>query len=64
MIVNGLFEPVKSACFGLWWTMSRFIYGAGYAHKGAKGRYIGAISSYLGYFPLMFMTFRRALLHL
>jgi glutathione S-transferase len=56
MMALGLFSPKPAAGLGLVWVVARFIYGYGYATHGPNGRMIGALLSYAGILPLMWMT--------
>ena len=60
MVVNGFFSPVKSAAFGLVWTIGRVIYGFGYK-KSVKGRMVGGLLSHLGDWPLLGLTIYNSL---
>ncbi|OMJ15307.1 Microsomal glutathione S-transferase 3 [Smittium culicis] len=42
-LVSGLFYPKLSAISGAVYILGRFIYGIGYANKGASGRMAGAL---------------------
>ena len=53
MVLGGLVYPVWSAIFGGIWTVSRVLYGYGYAKNGPKGRLVGGILSHLGDIPLI-----------
>ncbi len=58
MVLGGMVYPVWSAIFGGIWTVSRVIYGYGYAKSGPKGRMLGGILSHLGDIPLMGMILK------
>lgn len=45
LIIGGLYFPITNALIGLGIVIFRFIYAAGYAAKGPRGRNIGGLGN-------------------
>lgn len=45
LLIGGLYFPIPAASIGLGVIVARFIYAAGYASGGPKGRYVGALAN-------------------